>query len=221
MTPSGVVTSYRLPGAIALPVAVTLGSDGNVWFVDAFQNVAGKITPSGAISEYPLPANSGINAIANGPDGNIWLTDGYNNALIKMSTSGSVLASYPVPTADAQPWGITAGPDGNVWFTEEQTGKIGRMTTSGAVTEFPTPSGADSTPVTIVAGPDGRMWYAEMGPEAGFGKIGYITTDGQQARDFIGNGYHVHALAFDSSGKLWATELQLPEGGNKIGVFAY
>ncbi|MHB8178802.1 MAG: hypothetical protein ACYDA5_09160 [Vulcanimicrobiaceae bacterium] len=41
------------------------------------------------------------------------------------------IAEYPIPTASAQPYGITAGPDGNLWFTEyrEYRGnKIGKIT---------------------------------------------------------------------------------------------
>jgi virginiamycin B lyase len=45
-----------------------------------------------------------------------------------MSTSGTLLAEYPIPTANSNPYGITSGPDGNLWFVESGSGKIGRVT---------------------------------------------------------------------------------------------
>src|SRR5438477_348283 len=36
-----------------------------------------------------------------------------------------LFTEYPIPTANSQPWGITAGPDGNIWFTEQYGNKIG------------------------------------------------------------------------------------------------
>lgn len=220
ITPSGTITEYPLPGSYAAPDCLTLGSDGNVWFFDGANDVIGKITPGGQVTEYPMPADSGVNNIASGSDGNLWLSDSQNNAIVKVSTSGAVLASYPIPSAKANPYGLTAGPDGNIWFTEFATGKIGRVTPSGTFAEFAIPSGAPA-PISIVAGPDGRMWFAEMGQEAGLGKIGYITLDGKTIRDFVGDGYKVHDLAFDAKGTLWFLGLQLPFGHQEIETFAY
>ncbi|HKU68865.1 MAG TPA: hypothetical protein VJP85_13915 [Candidatus Baltobacteraceae bacterium] len=220
ITTSGTITEYTLPGAFAVPVCVALGPDGNVWFSDLGNNVLGRIAPSGQVSEYPVPANTRVIAIAPGADGNLWMTDQGNNAILKVSTTGQILASYPIPSSKAAPYGLAAGPDGNIWFTEFGTSKIGRVTPSGTFTEFAIPSGS-AGPIAIVAGPDGRMWFAEMGQEAGQGKIGYITVDGTQIRDYFGDGYHIHDLAFDASGKLWYLGLQLPRGHQEIGTFVY
>ncbi len=38
-----------------------------------------------------------------------------------------VVTEYAIPTADAQPGGITTGPDGNLWFTENDADKIGKI----------------------------------------------------------------------------------------------
>ncbi len=227
ITTSGVITEYPLPASVpglanpvTFPGSVTLGKDGNIWFADQAYNVVGNITPSGTITEYALPANAGVAGITSGPDGNLWMTDLGNNAILKVSTSGQVLASYALASSQSYPSGITAGPDGNIWFTEYGISKIGRITPSGTIAEFAIPSGT-SIPISIVAGPDGRMWFAEMGPESGYGKIGYITVDGKQIRDFTGDGFHVHDLAFDAHGTLWYIADQLPFGVNEIGTFAY
>jgi streptogramin lyase len=53
----------------------TATPDGNLWFTDMTSSKVGKITTSGTITEYALPASSGPHEIAAGPDGNLWFTD--------------------------------------------------------------------------------------------------------------------------------------------------
>jgi streptogramin lyase len=221
MTTSGVVTEYPLPGDISLPAAVTLGKDGNVWFVDQYQNTFGKITTSGVVTEYPLPKNALVEEITTGPDGNLWMTDDGNNAIVKASTSGAVLASYAIPTAMSQPWGIASGSDGNVWFTEYEANKIGRVTQSGSFTEFNVPTGS-AGPLNLAADPSGkRMWFSEMGNQVGQGKVGYVAIDGSQVRDYPNpTGYHVFSIAFDANGKLWFTSSRT-RVGDAVGALVY
>ena len=35
------------------------------------------------------------------------------------------ITEFPVPTANSEPYGITAGPDGNLWFTETGQARSG------------------------------------------------------------------------------------------------
>ena len=48
-------------------------------------------------------------AITAGPDGNLWLTEADENKICKITPTGSI-TKYPIPTANARPWGIVAGP---------------------------------------------------------------------------------------------------------------
>ena len=124
ITPSGAVAEYNIPTAHSYPWGITAGPDGNVWFTETVGKI-GKITASGAITEYPAPAGAGD--ICKGPDGNLWFASGHNgNKIGRISSSGRV-SEYTVSTTDCGPIGITAGPDGNVWFTERDGNKIGRM----------------------------------------------------------------------------------------------
>src|SRR5437868_4101348 len=41
--------------AASQPLGITSGPDGNLWFAEAHGNRIGKITPSGEITEFPLP----------------------------------------------------------------------------------------------------------------------------------------------------------------------
>jgi hypothetical protein len=65
------------------------------------------------------------------------------------------------------------------------------------------------------------MWFSEMGGEVGIGKIAYITTDGSQMREFVGDGEHVYDLAFDRSDTLWYVTSEPFGGAAEFGTFAY
>jgi hypothetical protein len=68
---------------------------------------------------------------------------------------------FVLPTADSQPYGITAGPDGNLWFTEQGSDRIGRITPAGMIAEFLLPN-AKSGPIGITTLPDGSLWFTEI-----------------------------------------------------------
>jgi streptogramin lyase len=54
------------------------GIDGNLYFTESEGNKIGRITPSGTITEFPIPTSgslSGSGGIALGPDGAIWFVE--------------------------------------------------------------------------------------------------------------------------------------------------
>ena len=51
---------------------MTSGPDGNVWF--AGHGTLGQVTPSGVVTEFPIPTTNQPSALVAGPDGNIWFT---------------------------------------------------------------------------------------------------------------------------------------------------
>jgi len=125
MTTSGDVTVFTAPTAQLL-YGIALGPDGNVWFTAlAGDRKVGKVTPSGRIREFAVPAQfTGIAGITAGPDGNLWLSENDAGMIIGMTPSGRKVGriadgSYPI--------GITAGPDGNIWIAESQSNAIGRL----------------------------------------------------------------------------------------------
>jgi streptogramin lyase len=55
---------------------IAAGPDGNLWFTERSPAVApkvGRITPTGVITEYSLPAFADPSGLTAGPDGNIWV----------------------------------------------------------------------------------------------------------------------------------------------------
>jgi streptogramin lyase len=181
--PLGQVTEFPVPtaGSLVPPNGLpfgglAVGPDGNVWFTEPSGDQIGRINPSGAISEFPLPiSNAEPSGIVAGPDGNLWFTQA-NAAAIGRITSSGVVTELPINTPA---FDIAAGPDGNLWFTEENEtesdGEIGRITPGGAVTQFPIPARITLTyGVEITVGPDGNLWFTMPNNFA----IGRITPSG-------------------------------------------
>jgi virginiamycin B lyase len=82
ITIAGSITEYPL-ASTTIAASFTVGSDGNLWFLDNASRQIGKITITGKISEYPLPADNELaETIVAGPDGNLWLTESAENATI-------------------------------------------------------------------------------------------------------------------------------------------
>ena len=114
------------------------------------------------------------------------------------------ITEFPVPTANANPWGITAGPDGNLWFTENGANKLGMINpTTDAITEFPIPT-ANAGPVGITAGPDGNLWFTE--PSAN--QIGMINPTTDAITEFPIPSPNAVPLGITAGpdGNLWFTE---------------
>jgi virginiamycin B lyase len=166
ITSSGSVSQYSLSSN---PYAITAGPDGNIWFTEG--NGIGRITPSGTITEFPLPGIGGTKITA-GPDGALWFTDiSENTGKIGRITTSGAISEFTIPDFQGveQLGGIASGPDGAIWFTEGSfplphapffPSKVGRITPDGAITEVLLPT-ADAYPVGITTGPDGNLWVAE------------------------------------------------------------
>ena len=84
------------------------------------------MTPSGTVTEFPLPAGSAPDAIAVGPDGNLWFTDTGTRSVGRITPAGAV-TELVVTDSYGQLGGITAGADGNIWFVDTGKNVIGRL----------------------------------------------------------------------------------------------
>jgi streptogramin lyase len=159
--PAGTFTVFTLSTtAYDGPQGIAAGPDGNLWFTEFSGNRIGRITPSGAITEFPIPTGTSTPLeITAGDDGNLWFTEGEGNNIGRITPSGAI-TEFPVPSAISEPLGITAGADGNLWFTEESGNNIGRITPEGDVTEFSVPT-LNSFATGIAAGSDGDLWFTE------------------------------------------------------------
>ena len=126
ITTTGVFTPFSTSSVVG---EIARGPDGNVWFTEP--DAIGRITPSGVITEFPLPTPaSGSAGIAAGPDGALWFTESNPGRIGRITTAGEISELIlPAPGANPSPHpqGIAAGPDGAIWFTEPGSNKIGRL----------------------------------------------------------------------------------------------
>lgn len=179
---------------------IAVGPGGNLWLtrgvggpptgaiVEAW---IGRLTPSGALTEFPV---SDAGSITAGPDGNLWFTEISSPRIGRITTSGTVTEFTLLTPSTALD--ITAGPDGNVWFTKPRDHKIGRITRSGSVTEFDVPG--TGTPYGIAAGPDGNVWFTDVYAR----RIGRITPTGEITQ--FPSSKPAYAIVTGADGNLWA-----------------
>jgi len=163
--PAGAATrtikEFAIKSAGNQPGDMTLGIDGNVYFVDSATNKIGHITKAGLIGGILIPtAKSNPIGIATGSDGAIWFTEA---AASKIGRLASGKITQIVLPKGVSPRGITPGPDGNLYFVEAVTHTVHKLTiATHKVSPFVTlPAG--SNPTRITSGPDGALWVSETG----------------------------------------------------------
>ena len=116
ITPSGTITEFTAglhPGGDpngSVPLAITAGPDGNLWFTDkdsarqgGLAGAIGRITPSGQITEFfdgSLDSLSSLYSasITAGPDGNLWFTSA-DRLIVRfgVGSGGGILPQDTVP----------------------------------------------------------------------------------------------------------------------------
>jgi virginiamycin B lyase len=167
----GSLTSFPVTGASEVKW-LTAASDGNLWFVDG-QRI-GKVTPTGVVSFFSLPAPSDGSAInlSNAQltptsDGGLWFIG--LGGLGRIDNSGQV-KTVPAPGSTITSLGTAS--DGNVWFSFlPPTGStlaatpgayVARMSLAGQITVFPTPVDSSAPVVRLAGTPAAGIWMAEQ-----------------------------------------------------------
>jgi streptogramin lyase len=108
------------------PQGITVGPDNNLWFTEFGTGKIGRITTSGFLTEFALPAGSEPQQIVTGPDNAVWFTEAGTNKIGRMDMQGR-LTELAIPTAASLLYGITRGLDGQLWFTEQSGNKLGSI----------------------------------------------------------------------------------------------
>jgi streptogramin lyase len=157
------LTEFNLPTRSG-PLGITVGPDGNLWFVERDAGQIGTITPDGStITEFPLPAGAGSQpyAITSGPDGNLWFVERAANQIGQIDLTGTV-AEFPLASTGGGLCDITTGPDGDLWFAECTAGRIGhiRAASPNTITEIALLSSGRSS--GVANGPDAAIWFTDV-----------------------------------------------------------
>lgn len=202
LSSQGVFSPFPLAEGAYYPGDATASAGGGIWFTMGRgtssgpqgdrPDTVGRITASGAVTEFPLPqSESRPGGIVESRDGSAWFTEYFGNRIGRIDSSGQ-LTEFPLP-AGSLPIGITVDADGNVWFTESGSGKIGRIDPAGNLVELGLPP--DVRPLEIAAGADGRIWFTRDGVAVhdgvlvyhGLGGLGRITPAGRYSEVLLPN----------------------------------
>ena len=145
--------------------AIAAGPDGNIWFLEFGTNSVGRITPTGAITEFQLPPGLQLvqdrgEELTVGPGNNMYfLTTG---GIARMTTAGTFAGFLGNGGPPFHANAIAYGRDGNLWATTCGPDAVVRITPAGHVTVSPAGTfPGEACPRGMVAGPDGTVWLYE------------------------------------------------------------
>jgi virginiamycin B lyase len=157
------------------------GPDGNIWFTEPLQSQIVRMTPSGQMTEFPVPAAAPYQIVV-GPDGALWFIAASGPRLGRISSQGAV-TFYSLPEdRHSGIGGLAVGADGNLWYTDGQ--HVGRVTPAGVATIFRFPADFPSVegfPTPLIEGPDGNLWALDLIP----GTLWRITPSGSIMQVYI------------------------------------
>ena len=170
------ITEFTLPEPDIL-VSMVGGPDGNMWFFDDDTHAIGKVTPAGAITEYPLPyrgklAGTAQEEIILGADHNLWFIDPQAGMVGRITPSGEI-TTYD-GKANSHPRALLTAPDGSIWFRDDAQKALGHIPLGGRLVFYPlhAPMAINSS---LTIGPDGNLWVTLYNQIARVTATGAIT----------------------------------------------
>ncbi len=197
--PAGSIIEFELP-ANGSPTSIVSGPDGNMWFFpDGVQHAIGKITPQGAITEYPVPYESslagwGQKELIVGPDHKLWFTDP-QSGVIGSATMSGVITLY-ASGGGSFPTHLVAAPDGGLWFLDKGKIAIGHIAPGGQLRLYPLHA-LIGPRASLAADADGNLWvtlYNQVGrmtPEGALTFYDVPTLDADLGSIMTGPDHHV------------------------------
>ncbi len=192
--------------------AITVGPDGNLWFVEPQLGAIGVMSLAGVnLQQIPVAGGVSAGSIAFGPNGHLYIANDVQNAnaIIEMTQQGTTVNTTPLPGGQLLS-GITdsvvVDNNGTIWFTELGSA-IGEATeNSSSILTFQTPVSLPygGIPTDLVLSKtDDSIWYSEFGGTFP-GGIGHILANGESV-EYPTPGLD-DSIALDSSGTPWFTE---------------
>lgn len=139
-TPDCAIHEFGGPKQFDVPLDITQGNDGNMWFIDS-RKCIGRITPRGVVMLFDV-CNATPQDIANGREG-LYYTEGPDVGVVSLTGEGM---TFKNPSgAGSQLTGIIEGPepDGDLYVGEHSTTPQGDFITQvsiyGQFTRFRSP----------------------------------------------------------------------------------
>src|SRR5579864_5495270 len=163
-------TDYTIPNS-GIASYITVGGDGNLWFLDWNFNKVYNITPAGTFGPGIATTPDFFyyySDLTLGSDGNIWFAPFYGNNLYgfgQVTPSGVVtpfnLNNTSFQTNSTNP-GLVTGADGSLWETSGSA-RMNAVNTQGQLELFADASNVSYSDILagITNGPDHKLWVTE------------------------------------------------------------
>ncbi|MEW6603637.1 MAG: copper resistance protein CopC [Thermoproteota archaeon] len=166
---TGNYTMHNINGADFI-TSMALDAEGRIWFVEprpfgSDVGILGMYNPDNKSStRLTLPESGIVPGVAIDRNGSLWMplvVPTGPDKVVKFDPATDQFSSYPIPTPEARPAGITTDSYGNLWFAEIDAGGIAKIDpAAGNITEY-APSGRLSLeePTAVFADPNNYNIY--------------------------------------------------------------
>jgi virginiamycin B lyase len=174
------------------PIYIKQAPDGSMYFTNLLTSRVSRITPSGKVTQFPLPSTYGPPnnarpiAVYLMADGVAVVSEESGHAYAYIQKNGTVTEKPLVPI-DSEAASLTYDRMGTLWIQYNTPDLIGRVNADGSITTFPIPT-MNAVQHRITIGPDGELWYTELMAD----KIGRMITghaDGPAIDGVAGQSY--------------------------------
>ena len=158
----------------SLPFALTIDSEGKIWFSETNPGIIGFINPkNNEITKFSdgLPIK-GPEALTFDEEGNLWVTEHTGSGIIKFNPILETFDRFPVPDPEALPFGMTFDRYDNIWFAQHTSDNIAAYDPhNNNLIEVPVPT-ASSWPLYMTSDDKSNVWFVEnQGNKLGMVKI--------------------------------------------------
>jgi virginiamycin B lyase len=225
--PGARLKQFRVPTADSQPRAITTGADGNRWFTEGTESTnapptLARITPSGAITEFPVDAASGCNFciltdIAHTPGGVLYLTSN-DPTLVRFDiATQSFQAPVQLPNTSALGGDLAIRGDA-VWVTDFNNDVVWRYSISTGV--FTSVPATDPSDVAVDAA--GNAWFTEPGDvnapgTSTIGRIDAVTFAVTRTPTTAGSTTVApHQITVATDGQVWFTARFTPQAVGRL-----
>ena len=206
------ITQFTIKSPGNQPGDMTIGNDGNVWFVDHATNKIARITRTGAIAGFAAKKGSHPTSITTGSDGAVWFTETATNT-IGRTTTGLNMTHYALPKAIKSARGITAGSDGRIYVAGYTSHNIGVFDPTTHKWHIFATLAPGTGPVRMTTGPDGNLYVTEATKHG----VAKITVPGKVVtRIPLPVGAAASRIVSGPDGNLWVTE----PGLNRVAIIS-
>ena len=154
----------ELPERDSLPFALSIDSDGNIWYTATGIGKFGYIDPNeGKITQYSkeIPLD-GPEFLLFDKNENVWIAEHTGMAITKFNPVLETFEKISVPDEESLPFGMTFDRYGNIWFAQHVIDSIGVYDPdNNDLKEIPIPT-EGSFIQFMTSDKNGKVWFVEQ-----------------------------------------------------------